>query len=81
MPKQTTKPPRYRLTVTHAALLAAQSRTPPLFKPTIAIRRPDGKVDVAISFNTLDQLQTAALPKENLSDTLLRLYPPAAPAA
>lgn len=81
MPKPTTKPPRYRLTVTHLALLAAMSRKPPLFKPTIALKRPDGKVDIGISYNTLDQLQTAALPKENLSDTLLRLYPPAAPAA
>ena len=41
-----------------------------------AILRPDGKWDVGISFNTLDQLKTAALPKENLSDTVVRLMSP-----
>lgn len=83
MPKPTTKPPQYRLTVSKAAFWAAMGRGPgnPLFKPPkVAIQRADGKVDIGISYNLLDQLQTAALPKENLSDTIIRLYP-AAPAA
>lgn len=78
MPKQTTKPPTYRLTLTQPAVAAAIGLTgsKALFRtPKIGVPRSDGKIDVGISYNLLDQLQTAALPKENLSDTLLRLYP------
>lgn len=72
--KSKTKPPLYRLTVDAAVFWSVHDRF--LKRPTIAIKRPDGKIDVAISYNTLDQLKTHALPKENLSDTLQRIYPP-----
>ncbi len=39
----------------------------------VGISRPDGRYDVGISMGLLDQLQTASLPKENLSDTLVRI--------
>jgi hypothetical protein len=35
--------------------------------------RNDGKWDAAISHSLKDQLQTASLPKENLSDTVERI--------
>lgn len=85
MPKPLTKPPVYPLSLTREALEAAMGlkrpTSQPLFKGTkMAVQHPSGKVVIGISFSLLDQLQTAALPKENLSDTILRLYP-AAPAA
>lgn len=39
----------------------------------LGVSRPDGKWEVPVSPALYDQLQTAALPKENLSDTVLRL--------
>jgi hypothetical protein len=72
--KQKTKPPLYRLTLTIEALQAAlRSPNKRLFKPSLSQLRPDGRIDVGISFGLLDQLQTAAYPKENLSDTVLRI--------
>ncbi len=72
--KQTSKPPLYRLTLTMDAIQAAvRGPNKTLFKPTRSFLRPDGRLDVGISFGLLDQLQTAALPKENLSDTVLRI--------
>lgn len=75
MPKPTTKPPLYRLTLTRAAFWAAMERNKPLFQSFLVFERRDDRLDVGITYALLDQLQTAALPKENLSDTLLRLYP------
>lgn len=69
---QKTKPPLYRLTLSRTAYFAA-AEVKRIFKPQIPFERQDSKVDVGISHNTLDQLQTAALPKENLSDTVLRI--------
>lgn len=75
MPKPLTKPPLYRLTLVPDAMAAlvswldARKRGAGL----IATLRADGKYDVAITYGLLDQLQTAALPKENLSDTVLRI--------
>ncbi len=68
--KQKQKPPLYRLTVTHDAFSALLS----MAKPVGAMRRADGKFDVGISFSLLDQLKTAALPQENLSNTVLRIW-------
>lgn len=77
MPRPLTKPPRYRLTVTDAAgmVLVRCVRTKRGFP--MPIGRADGRFDIGITFGLLDQLQTAALPKENLSDTLLRIAPKA----
>lgn len=75
--KQKQKPPLYRLTLTKEALAAAVlGHSKSLFRPTMAIIRPDGRIDVGITHGLLDQLQTAALPKENLSDTVLRIMAP-----
>ena len=65
--------PQYRLTLTKLSCQALQRLS---MKIRIGVMRPDGKVDIAISFSLLDQLQSAALPKENLSDTILRIAPP-----
>lgn len=75
MPKPLTKPPFYRLTLTSPAMamLAAWKAARKPATVIYASQREDSKYDVAISFNLLDQLQTAALPKENLSDTVLRI--------
>lgn len=70
--KQKPKPPLYRLTLSRAAYFAAADAKR-VFKPQIPFERADGKVDVGIPHSMLDQLQTAALPKENLSDTVVRL--------
>lgn len=69
--KQKLTPPLYRLTLTAAAFGVLAIYKP--FKFKAAFERPDGKWNVAISMSLLDQLQTAALPKENLSDTVLRI--------
>jgi hypothetical protein len=77
MPKPLTKPPLYRLTLTMDAVKAAVcGPNKKLFKPSRSALRLDGRIDVGISFGLLDQLQTAALPKENLSDTVLRIMAP-----
>lgn len=74
MSKQTTKP-MYRLTLKSNAVVAFSQlmcrQKPP--RVGIGVSRPDGKYDVAITPSLMDQLQTAALPKENLSDTVLRI--------
>lgn len=62
--------PQYRLTLTKESCTALARISK---KIRVGAIRTDGKVDVAISFGLLDQLQTAALPKENLSDTILRI--------
>lgn len=73
MSKPLTKPGLYRLTLTAQAFAVATVKYTgkPFFKA--AIERPDGKWDCAISMSLADQLQTAALPKENLSDTVIRI--------
>jgi hypothetical protein len=78
---QKIKPPLYRLTLTMDAIqVALRGPNKKLFKPTRSALRPDGRIDVGITFGLLDQLQTAALPKENLSDTVLRIMAPKGPA-
>lgn len=71
--KQRPTPPLYRLTLSNAAfnLFAAKLRS-----MKVTYRRPDGRIDVGIDFNLLDQLQTSSLPRENLSDTIVRLMSP-----
>lgn len=75
MSRPKTKPPLYKLTLKPDAVLAFSMlmarQTPP--RVGVGISRPDGKCDVGISMALLDQLQTASLPKENLSDTLVRI--------
>lgn len=66
------QPPLYRLTLSRAAYFAS-AEAKRIFKPQVPFERSDGKVDVGIPHSTLDQLQTAARPKENLSDTVLRI--------
>jgi hypothetical protein len=71
-----TKPELYRLTLNSEAAVRAFARLLARQKPPrmgVGTSRPDGKYDVGISRSLLDQLQTHALPKENLSDTLLRV--------
>lgn len=65
-------PPQCRLTLTDQACRVFANMM--IFKRLpVSVRRPDGKIDVAISHSLYDQLQTAALPKENLSDTIIRI--------
>ncbi len=69
MHRPKTYPPLYRLTLSRKALqLLADA-----FSVKAASPRDDGKWDVAISQSLRDQLQTASLPKENLSDTVERI--------
>lgn len=73
--KQLHKPKLYRLTlnpdaVQAFAILMANQKPPRL---GLAVHRTDGKYDVGISHAMLDQLQTHALPRENLSDTVVRV--------
>lgn len=74
MSKQTTKP-MCRFTVKPDAIVAFSQlmcrQTPP--RVGIGVLRPDGKYDIVVTPSLIDQLQTAALPKENLSDTVLRI--------
>lgn len=71
--KQISKPGLYRLTLSAEAfaLVAADIKGP--IRSKAMMQRPDGKWDIAISYGLLDQLKTAALPQENLSDTVLRI--------
>jgi hypothetical protein len=76
MPAPLTKPQLYRLTLKSEAAVVAFCQLLANQKPPrlgVGVSRPDGKYDVGISMSLLDQLQTASLPKENLSDTLLRI--------
>lgn len=77
MSRPLTKPQLYRLTLrTNAivpfSILMANQNPPRL---VMARQRPDGKYDVGISHALFDQLQTASLPSENLSDTIVRVVP------
>lgn len=75
MAKPLTKPQNMRLTLQPNALQAYMdlmaSQKPP--RVAFAVGRPDGKYDVPVSVALYDQLQTHAKPKENLSDTLVRV--------
>lgn len=75
MAKPTTKPVPMRLTLQPNALQAFSemmaAQKPP--RMGVAVLRPDGKYDVPVSAALYDQLQTHARPKENLSDTLIRV--------
>ncbi len=72
MPRPLTRPARMRLTLSKEAVtVLPQVVTGP--DAWLCVRRTDGKYDVPVSPSLYDQLQTAALPRENCSDTLLRL--------
>lgn len=75
MPRPLTKPQLYRLTLKADAVVAFSKlmcrQKPP--RVGMGISRPDGRYDVGISIALLDQLQTHALPRENLSDTIVRV--------
>jgi hypothetical protein len=73
MPRPLTRPDRMRLTLTKEATVALPKVVKPGPAAWLCVERPDGKYDVAVSVSLYDQLQTAALPRENFSDTLLRL--------
>lgn len=64
----------HRLTLTQESLCGLSLIAPvrPMSVRPVMVRA-DGKFDVGISHALYDQLQTAALPKENLSDTVIRL--------
>jgi hypothetical protein len=66
-------PGMYRLTLTRESFAAVLANSECGFSPKVAFQRPDGKWDCAISFALADQLKTAALAGENLSDTVLRV--------
>lgn len=65
------KPGFYPLTLTPEvfALVVAQ----PIFKTRFAVCKPNGKWNVAITMSTKEQIETAALPGENWSDTVKRM--------
>jgi len=65
-------PPHYLLTLTDKAFRVF-AETMVFKRLHVSVRRPDGKIDIAISHSLYDQLQTAALPRENLSDTIIRI--------
>lgn len=75
MPKNLTKPPLLRLTLKadaiHIFARLMVSQKPP--RVGIGVMRHDGKYDVGVTAGFIDQLQTASLPQENLSDTLVRI--------
>lgn len=68
-------PPKYRLTLSNEAFLAVAEQCSRAFigDGRGIVKRNDGKWDIAISRSLLDQLHTAAFPRENLSDTVLRI--------
>lgn len=72
-PKKTKamKPGFFPLTLTPDvfALIVAK----PIFKTPFAVCKPNGKWNVAISMGTREQIETAALPGENWSDTVKRM--------
>lgn len=70
MPRPLTLPP-VRLTLENDVAKMVIAGGP--LKILAGVRRLDGKWDIFVSFSAFDQLQTAALPKENLSDTVKRL--------
>lgn len=61
-----------RLTLAQPALVLAMTKSSPL-AGEMHLKRPDGKWDVGVSFGIFKNLQESALPKENLSDTVLRI--------
>lgn len=70
-PKHQKQPPMYRLTLT-AETFAAVVKDGTI-KVKIALMRIDGKWDIGISMTAKDQIETAALPGENWSDTVKRM--------
>jgi len=70
MPQITTRP-LYRLTLSHEAFKLIQPRLKYL---SLGYLMRGDRIDVPISMGLLDQLKTAALPRENLSDTIVRIH-------
>ena len=64
--------PLFRLTLSAEAFALALTKSKPL-AGKVAYSRPDGKWDVGVTPATADQLHQMAEPKENLSDTVLRI--------
>jgi hypothetical protein len=72
-PSSPPKPvPLFRLTLSVEAFTLALAKSKPL-AGKVAYSRPDGRWDVGISVSAADQLMQMAEPKENLSDTVIRL--------
>jgi hypothetical protein len=68
------KPPKARLTLTKEATQVFSKVVRCQFAAGwLCVPRSDGKYDLPVSNSLYDQLQTAALPSENFSDTILRL--------
>ena len=69
--KKRSSPAFHRLTLSNEAwqIFAKKAK-----KMSIAVPRNDGKVDVAVSFSFMDYLHSASYPRENLSDTFLRIH-------
>jgi hypothetical protein len=64
--------PLFRLTLSAEAFVLAITKSKPLAGKA-ASARPDGKWDVFISVSAADQLMQMSEPKENLSDTVVRI--------
>lgn len=73
MPRPLTKPPKVRLTLTKEATKVFSKVVQCPTAGWLCVRRSYGKYDLPVSQSLYDQMQTAALPGENFSDTLLRL--------
>ena len=67
------KPPKVRLTLSKDATEVFSKVVKCPAGGWLCVPRSDGKYDLPVSQSLYDQLQTAALPKENFSDTILRL--------
>lgn len=63
----------YRLTLTAEAFALALQYAEN-FAGKAAFLRPDGKWDVAVTTAAMKTLQAYAAPKENFSDTVVRIY-------
>lgn len=74
MSKRSMKPAKVRLTLSKEAVgVFAKVVKSSGGYGWLCVPRSDGKYDMPVSASLYDQLQTAALPKENFSDTILRL--------
>lgn len=65
------KPGYYPLTLTAQVFALVVAK--PIFKTPFAVCKPNGKWNVAITMSTKEQIETAALPGENWSDTVKRM--------
>lgn len=66
-------PSKMRLTLSKEATALFPKIITCKYHGWLCVPRSDGKYDIPISPALYDQLQTAALPRENFSDTVIRL--------